>query len=740
MNKRNKRGPVRTQRNRSVTAEGVYGNHHFMHTATAQVGTIVRLKTKGEDVWEGILKTFSSNFDVVLEVATLIGKADCPNASAQIGTLVDKLIFPITDVVSISGRDVDLTYATRDTFQTDSAISSRLNGANREDRELEPWEGELNGNDTPLELDSTANGWDANDMFKKNELEYGVTSTFDTSLRGYTVPLQHCDSADYREAEAKANQIATEIESQPSRKARLELENGDEESIYAAVVRPQSEPNGKYIPPAKRKNQNSGKIARTSPPPSQTQCSSSNSSPTSNAMPPPAQQSSAPKSAQTVPVTTYTQQPINVPIQHMPPPQTVQPPPQNQVPVPQQMPSQTPVVNQNHQPRQNHTYSRQGGQKGQHMNGETKQLLRGPRNVYPSGPPPVAQVQQPPPVPVPAFQGGEIPPKMSEINHSNHIRHHREEVKDLQQFSQDFQLGQKDAHPQGPPPQQPISDQQILSQQTTQTSIKPQAGDIPPPQPSPSPQQDTAVDKITTTLKKSNLNPNAKEFVLNPTAKPFMPRMNSRSPSTPSLSRPHTPQTPSHTQFISTTINGPMGQPPTSMIVPMGYMVPGQAQYPQQPQGNRIRKIPVGQLRGDCTQMQVAAATGQPLLAPAPIGQFVYQPGLNPATYHQMHGVRMYDAPPQLQYLPPQASQAGGQPTQPQYAQGQPPQAPPQQYQAAPPPQGGVPTHQYLPMCNLIPQPHMLQGMQYLSQVPPPQHHIPLILHNQQHQVHQGPA
>ncbi|XP_044764219.1 ataxin-2 homolog isoform X2 [Coccinella septempunctata] len=777
-NKRNKRGPVRTQRNRSVTADGVYSNPHFMCTATAQVGTIVRVKTRGEDVWEGIFKTFSSSFDVVLEVATLIGKNDNPNATAQIGTLVEKLIFPVNDIVSLSAKDVDLGYATRDTFQTDSAISARLNGASREERELEPWEGELNGTDTPLELDSSANGWDANDMFKKNELEYGVTSTFDQSLRGYTVQLQHSDSPDYKEAEAKAAQIANEIESQPSRKARLELENGDEESVYAAVVRPTEPTNGKYIPPAKRKNQNNGKMARTSPPP---QPPATNNSPqTANSCATAAApnsgnapaQTTASKGAQTVTVTSYSQtSPVpNVPPQQqqqppqsVPPPQAQLPQPQNHLAVPhiqQQVPAQAqvPVQNQGHQPRQGHGY-RQGGQKGQHMNGDSNKVLRGPRNVYQSGPPPnlPPQMQQPPPPlhAVPGYQGGDMQQKMVEMNHNGHNnRHHREEVKELQQFSQDFQLGPKEVPPQGPPPPQPVPEPQVMppcaQQQQQPPNLKPQQ-EVPSPQPSTSPQADGAVDKVTTALKKSTLNPNAKEFVLNPAAKPFMPRsvdsynnFNSRSPSTPSLSRPHTPQTPSHPQFISTTMNGPMGQPPTSMIVPMGYMMPSQAQYPvQQPQGNRMRKLPAGQIRGgEClsqmSQMQVAAATGQPLLAPAPLGQFVYQSaGINPATYHQMHGVRMYDAPPQLQYLPPQQSQGGGQP---QYAQGQPPQAPPQQYQAAPPPQGGVQTHQYLPMCNIIPQPHMLQGMQYLPQVPPPQHPIPLILHNQQHQVHQGPA
>ncbi|RXN38625.1 ataxin-2 isoform X1 [Labeo rohita] len=152
--------------------------------------------------------------------------------------ITDTMIFGPNDLVTMICKDVDLNYATRDTF-TDSAIGSRINGDHRE-KVLQRWDGgDSNGENFDLDTD-TSNGWDASEMFRFNEETYGVKSTYDASLSMYTVPLERGSSEGFRQREARAARLASEIEASSQYRHRVALENDEgrtDEDKFSAVVR-----------------------------------------------------------------------------------------------------------------------------------------------------------------------------------------------------------------------------------------------------------------------------------------------------------------------------------------------------------------------------------------------------------------------------------------------------------------------------------------------------------------------
>lgn len=92
---------------------------------------------------------------------------------------------------------------------------------------------------------SQENGWEAKDMFKKNEEKYGVTSSFKHDLAGYTTQLDKSDVDSFKRHEQQASQVAQEIEKNTISWERGELENGeDEEEAFSAVVRPRNSGHG----------------------------------------------------------------------------------------------------------------------------------------------------------------------------------------------------------------------------------------------------------------------------------------------------------------------------------------------------------------------------------------------------------------------------------------------------------------------------------------------------------------
>uniref|UniRef100_A0A665T6D5 Ataxin-2-like protein n=1 Tax=Echeneis naucrates TaxID=173247 RepID=A0A665T6D5_ECHNA len=231
---------------RSIVFEGVYNNTRMLHFLTAVVGSTCDVRVKNGTIYEGIFKTLSSQCELAVDAVHKQSDGDEEEGGGgrrqssvpRIEDITDTMIFSPADLVTMTCRDVDLNFAVRDTF-TDTAISSsRVNGEHRE-KVLQRWDGDGNGENFELESD-TSNGWDANEMFKFNEEAHGVKSTYDSSLSMYTMPLERGNSEVYRQREARAARLASEIESSLQYRRRVSLENDDgksEEEKYSSVVR-----------------------------------------------------------------------------------------------------------------------------------------------------------------------------------------------------------------------------------------------------------------------------------------------------------------------------------------------------------------------------------------------------------------------------------------------------------------------------------------------------------------------
>uniref|UniRef100_A0A8D0P2K3 Ataxin 2 like n=1 Tax=Sus scrofa TaxID=9823 RepID=A0A8D0P2K3_PIG len=141
----------------------------MLHFLTAVVGSTCDVKVKNGTTYEGIFKTLSSKFE--LAVDAVHRKASEPAGGPRREDIVDTMVFKPSDVMLVHFRNVDFNYATKDKF-TDSAIAmnSKVNGEHKE-KVLQRWEGgDSNSDDYDLESDMS-NGWDPNEMFKFNEEE-----------------------------------------------------------------------------------------------------------------------------------------------------------------------------------------------------------------------------------------------------------------------------------------------------------------------------------------------------------------------------------------------------------------------------------------------------------------------------------------------------------------------------------------------------------------------------------------
>nr|XP_041575529.1 ataxin-2-like protein [Taeniopygia guttata] len=273
---------------KSLVFEGVYGNSRMLHVLTAGVGSTAEVRVRSGRTFEGIFRTLSAKFELALDAvhrrpAPSIGHAHSTDHAPSSGhapssshapsgntsssghapssshapslspapssgpapfpapapppppplpprreDIVDTMVFRPLDIVVLTLRDLDMASASRDKF-TDAAIagSRRLNGARRE-KVLERWDGGDGSDDYELDAD-LSNGWDPAEMFRFNEENYGVRSTYDSSLAAYTVPLARQDSASWRQRLARAAALAREIEACPAHRLRAALEDEEGE-------------------------------------------------------------------------------------------------------------------------------------------------------------------------------------------------------------------------------------------------------------------------------------------------------------------------------------------------------------------------------------------------------------------------------------------------------------------------------------------------------------------------------
>jgi len=224
----------------STRPDGVYQNARFMHTVTSLIGSTLRVETQNGAEFEGIFHTFSPMFEMVLEWVHKVDPTtpDC----ISVDFVQEKMIFNIKDIVRFYAVDVDLEYASKESgIQTDAQISAAktttVNGEGQTMRQLEEWVPD--DDSVAHDLDAGgSNGWNVHDMFAKNQ-EFGVKTSFDPNLSGYTVQLEkdRKDTADWREKEKKAEKIAAEIERNEGSRTAADAENGDEEDHFSAVVR-----------------------------------------------------------------------------------------------------------------------------------------------------------------------------------------------------------------------------------------------------------------------------------------------------------------------------------------------------------------------------------------------------------------------------------------------------------------------------------------------------------------------
>lgn len=247
------------------TNDNIYRNDRFTDILCALTGKRVHLEVKNGKFYDGVLTTISPKCEFVLSKVHMLeddhGKVDL-NKVPNPRQLIERVVFSHKDIVTITCPSVDIEECKKgDTFQTDTSISQRFINGEINERELQPWQPDENSQDAPVlgVKSEKSNGWRVDEMFKVNELKYGVTSSFDSSMASYTTTLEKKNTEEYMEREKHAAKLAKEIEQDQHFNDHIDS-GKTEEDLYSAVVR-QSTGN-RYVPPHVRGRQPAPVIER----------------------------------------------------------------------------------------------------------------------------------------------------------------------------------------------------------------------------------------------------------------------------------------------------------------------------------------------------------------------------------------------------------------------------------------------------------------------------------------------
>ncbi|XP_004235573.2 polyadenylate-binding protein-interacting protein 4 isoform X1 [Solanum lycopersicum] len=227
----------------------------LVYFSTCLLGHQVEVQTTDGSVFSGIFHATNADkdFGIILKLAHLIkdGSLESKNTPESLVKPPSKtLIIPGKELVQVLAKGVP---ASLDVFRaellrekqlellTDSCISQSRHG--EVERQLERWVPDDDALECP-ELDNIFDGhWNRGwDQFQANETLFGVKSTFNEEL--YTTKLDK--GPQMRELEKEALRIAREIEGEETRDLHLAEERGiqlhgsleiDEETRFSAVVR-----------------------------------------------------------------------------------------------------------------------------------------------------------------------------------------------------------------------------------------------------------------------------------------------------------------------------------------------------------------------------------------------------------------------------------------------------------------------------------------------------------------------